>query len=61
MALYEFRIVGENESFATQEMDADPVPGGTVDVGGTLYPVEGVDPTHWGQPTIVYVYDPDAP
>lgn len=60
MALYEFRFVGENDAFATQEMEQDPIPGEAVTVEGISYAVEGVDPTHWGQPTIVYVYDPEA-
>lgn len=61
MALYEFRFVGDNESFATKEMDKEPVAGEAVMVDGITYPVEGLDPTRWGQPVIVYVYDPEAP
>ncbi len=60
MKLYEFRFVGDDQPFMTQELAEEPVAGEAVTVEGVTYAVEGVDPTHWGQPVVVYVYDPDG-
>ena len=59
MKLYEFRFVGDDQSFTTQQLAQEPVPGETVTLDGVTYAVEGVDPTHWGQPTVVYLYYTD--
>ncbi len=55
MATYEFRLVGDDKTLGTKELDAPPAPDDDVTLEGITYRVDAAPENSQTEPVVVYV------